>query len=108
MARTTTEVIARARAAIGDATGQRATDATCLGYIVDALNVIKTARPDLFLGAYSTTLESIALGAALPLSGQFFLPVAMFVGAMIESQDDESADRARGQLLTSIGGGMLS
>lgn len=107
MARTTTEVLARARAAIGDAAAVRATDAVCLGYVVDGLNVIKTGRPDLFLGAFGTQLEAITLGAALPISSQFFLPLSMFVGAMIESQDDESADRARGELLTKIGGGML-
>lgn len=107
MARTTTEVLARARAAIGDAGSARATNATCLGYVVDGLNIIKSARPDLFLGAYATTLESIAIDTAIPIDGQFFLPLAMFVGAMIEHQDDESSDRARGELLTKIGGGLL-
>jgi hypothetical protein len=107
MARTTTEVIARARAAIGDADGERANDATCLGFVVDAINVIKTSRPDLFVGAYGTSYDAIALDDALPVPSQFFLAVAMFVGAMIESQDDESSDRARGELLSKIGGGML-
>lgn len=107
MARTTTEAIARARAAIGDPTGERADNPTCLGYVVDAINVIKTGRPDLFLGKFGTDYSTIALGAALPVPDQYFLPVAMFVGAMIESQDDESSDRARGELLTKIGGGML-
>jgi hypothetical protein len=106
MARTTTQVIARARAAIGDPDGQRANDATCLGYVVDALNVIKTARPDLFLGSW-TAIETVTLGQNLPVDSQFFLPVAMFVGSMIESQDEQSADRARGELLMKIGGGML-
>lgn len=107
MARTTTEVLARARSAIGDPNGLRATDATGLGYVVDALNLIKTARPDLFLGAFGTSISSIAIGAALPISDQFFLPVAMFVAAMIESQDEESADRARGELLMRVGAGSL-
>jgi hypothetical protein len=107
MARTTTEVLARARAAIADADAARATDATCLGYVVDGLNIIKSARPDLFLGAFGTTIESIAIDTAIPISGQFFLALAMFVGAMIEHQDDESADHARGELLTRIAGGTL-
>src|SRR3990167_11526565 len=109
MSRTTTEVLARARLAIGDSTTSpvRAGDAAFVGYVVDALNIIKCARPDLFLGAFATTYESIAIGANLPINGQFFLPIAMFVGSMIESQDDESADRARGELLVKIGGGML-
>jgi hypothetical protein len=107
MARTTTEVIARARSAINDADGVRADNTTCLGYVVDAYNVIKTARPDLFIGAFATTYEAVALGASLPINGQFFLPVAMFVAAMIESQDEQSADRARGELVSKIGGAML-
>jgi len=107
MARTTTQAIARARVAIGDPDGDRADDTTCLGYVVDALNIVKTARPDLFLGAFETTYEELALDDDLPLDGQFFMPIAMFVGAMVESQDEQSADRARGELLSKIGGGML-
>lgn len=107
MARTVAEAIARGRAAIGDAAGVRASTGTCEGYVRDALNVIKTARPDLFLGAFATNVSALVSSNDLPISEQFFLPVAMFVGAMIESQDDESADRARGQMLTSIGGGLL-
>ncbi len=107
MARTTTQAIARARAAINDADGDRADDTTCLGYVVDALNIIKTARPDLFIGAFGTSYEDIALDADLPIDSQYFVPVAMFVGAMIESQDEQSADRARGELIGKIGSGML-
>jgi hypothetical protein len=107
MARTAAEVIARARAAIGDPEGQRASDPTCLGYVVDAINIVKTARPDLFLGKFAIDYAGAQLIDELPLSDQFFLPVAMFVGAMVESQDEESADRARGAMLSKIGGGML-
>lgn len=107
MARTTTQVLARARAAINDAGSARATDATCLGYVVDALNIVKTVRPDLFLGQFGTSISSIAIDTNLPLDDQFFLAVAMFVAAMIESQDEQSADRARGELVSKIGGGML-
>ncbi len=107
MARTTTEVLARARAAIGDPSGVRATNATCLGYVVDGLNIIKGARPDLFIGAFGTSYESIGLGDDIPLDSQYFLAIAMFVGAMIESQDEQSADRARGEMLSRAGGAML-
>ena len=107
MARTIAEAIARARAAIGDPDGDRADTPTCEGYAVDALHLIKNARPDLFVGTFSTTIEDLDSADPLPLDNQFFLPVAMFIGAMIESQDDESSDRARGELLTRIGGGML-
>lgn len=108
MARTVAEVITRARAAIGDADGDRATDETCEGYVADALNVVRGARPDLFLGKFTTDFSTLVSANDLPIEPRYFMPVAMFVGAMIESQDDQSADRARGQMLAAIGQGALS
>jgi hypothetical protein len=107
MARTVGDVITRARAAIGDAAGVRADTPTCEGYVVDALNMIKTIRPDLFIGQFKTVLESLTSTDPIPIDAQFFMPLAMYVGAMIESQDDESADRARGQLLGTIASGVF-
>lgn len=107
MARTVAEVIARARAAVGDPDGTRASTPTCEGYVVDAVNAIKTARPDLFIGKFGTSYASLASADPLPVPDQHFLPVAMYVGAMIEHQDDESADRARGDMLTKVGSALL-
>lgn len=107
MARTVGDAIARARKAIGDPDGDRADDPTCEGYVRDALNIVKTARPDLFLGSYDTDIGELTSDDALPIGDQFFLPVAMFVAAQIETQDDESSDRARGELVSKIGGAML-
>lgn len=108
MARTVAQAITRARAAIGDPDGVRAGTSTCEGYVTDAVNLVKSARPDLFIGLFGTTYEALVSANDLPLNGQFFLPVAMFVGAMIESQDEASADRARGQLLAAVGTGALT
>lgn len=107
MAYTVGNVITRARAAIGDADGVRASTATCEGYVRDAIYLVKGARPDLFLGLYSTDYTTLVSADAFPLDAQFYLPVAMFVGAMVEHQDEQSADRARGELLTRIGGGLI-
>lgn len=107
MARTVLDAITRARQAIADTGAVRADDATCRGYVVDAVNLIRGARPDLFLGAYGTSYTSFVNADTLPVPDQYFLPVAMFVGAMVESQDEETSDHARGTLLTQIAVGAL-
>lgn len=104
MARTVAEAITRARAAIGDATGERANTATCEGYVRDALNLIMLRRPDLFLGRFADGIDELASADDLPIDGSaHFLAIASFVAAMIESQDDQSADRARGELMSKLG-----
>jgi hypothetical protein len=76
--------------------------------VVDGINIIRQARPDLFIGSLGTSYTTIAIDTAIPvLPDQFFLPLAMFVGAMVESQDDTTSDRARGEMLTKIAGGLL-
>lgn len=108
MARTVAQVIADARKAVSDPSAVRDTDAEIRGYIVDALNIIKTVRPDLFLGAYATDIESIAADANIPITGQYHLAVVMYVVSRIEIKDEESADRARGELAARVAGGMLA
>lgn len=107
MAYTVADVITRARAAIADAGGDRASTTTMEGYVRDALYLVKGIRPDLFIGKFGTDYTTLVSATAFPLDAQFFLPVSMFVGAMVESQDEESADRARGQMLSAIGTGAL-
>jgi hypothetical protein len=107
MARTVSEAIARARQSIADPDGARAGTATCEGYVRDALNIVKQQRPDLFLGQFATDISALVSANDLPISDQYFLPVAMFVAGMIETQDDESSDRARGELVARLGGSML-
>lgn len=107
MAYTVGTVITRARAAIGDADGVRASDETCEGYVRDAIYLVKGQRPDLFLGNFATDYTALVSADDFPLDDAFMLPVAMFVGAMVEHQDEQSADRARGELLTRIGGGLI-
>lgn len=109
MARTVDDAVAAARKAVTDPNAVRDSDAEIRGYAVDGLNIIKTQRPDLFLGAFGTSYETLAAAAALPtaISGQFFLPLVMYVVARIEFKDEESADRARGELALKLAGGML-
>ena len=107
MAYTVAAVITRAQVAIGDASSKRATTATLEGYVRDAVYLVKKVRPDLFLGKFATDYTTLASADAFPLDAIAFMPMAMFVGAMVESQDEESADRARGQMLSAIGAGAL-
>lgn len=107
MAYTVAQVITRASAAIGDADGVRASTATMEGYVRDAVYLVKKVRPDLFIGKFATDYTALVSADTFPLDAMAFLPVAMFAGAMVESQDEQSADRARGQMLSAIGAGAL-
>lgn len=107
MARTVAEVIARARAAIGDASGDRASTGTCEGYVRDALNIVRTVRPDAFVGQFDTDVAALVSANNMPIDAVFFMPVSAFVAAMIESQDDQSSDRARGELMSKLGSSLL-
>ena len=107
MARTVDHVVADARRAVSDPNAVRDTDAQIRGYAVDGLNLIKLRRPDLFLGAFGTTYETLAEGATIPIDGTYYLALVMYVVARIEFKDEESADRARGELAANVAGGML-
>lgn len=109
MARTVDDVVTEVRKAVSDQGADRDSDAELRRYAVDGLNIIKTERPDLFLGAFGTTYETLAAGAALPaaISGQYFLALVMYVTARVEFKDEQSADRARGELALKIAGSLL-
>jgi hypothetical protein len=107
MARTVQEAITRARKAIADPSGKRADDTTCCGYAVEAVNLIKGARPDLFIGVFAVSYDTLATTDPLPVPDQFFLTVATLIGTMIELQDEETSDHARGTLLSQIAMGAL-
>ena len=107
MARTAAEALTSARVAMNDAAKRRFSDATGLGFLVDALNTVKNARPDLFVGSWGP-IETMALVDPLPLSSQFFRPVVDFLIARAESIDEEASNQARAQLMAALGGGFLS
>ena len=108
MTTTVADVITRARQFIADSGGDRAGTSTCEGYVRDALNIVLTTRPDLFLGQFATGVSAtLASAGTFPISTRYLMPVAAFVAAMIEAQDDQSADRARGDLMAKLGGSLL-
>jgi hypothetical protein len=106
MARTATQVLASARYTMNDAAKRRLPDTEGLTYVVDALNTVKNARPDLFIGSWDA-IDAIALDDPLPLESQFFRPVVDFVIARAETKDAEAVNNARAKLLAEFGGGFL-
>lgn len=106
MAKTAGDVLASARATMNDAAKRRLPDTVGLTFVVDALNTVKNARPDLFVGSWSA-IETIALTDPLPIDSQFFRPIVDFVIARGESQDAEAVSNARAELMVKLGGGFL-
>jgi hypothetical protein len=107
MARTASQVLASARTTMNDAAKRRLPDTEGLTYVVDALNTVKNARPDLFIGNWGA-IETIGLNDNLPLDSQFFRPVVDFVIARAETKDVEAVQNARAKLLADLGGGFLT
>lgn len=107
MAKTAGDVLVSARYTMNDAAKRRLPDTEGLAYVVDALNTVKNARPDLFIGKW-TAIETIALTDALPIDSQFFRPIVDFTIARAETKDAEAVESARVELLAKLGGGFLS
>lgn len=106
MARTPAQVIASARGTTNDDDGVRVKDPEALGYVVDALNSLKNARPDLFLGNWGE-IEAIGLTDALPVPAQWFRPIVDYVIGRMELKDDEHAISGRAELALKLAGGAL-
>jgi hypothetical protein len=108
MAKSAGDVLTSARYTLNDAAKRRLPDAEGLTYVVDALNAIKNQRPDLFIGGGWTAIESLTLGATLPIDAQFFRPVVDYVIARAESKDAAHVLNARVKLMADLAGGFLS
>lgn len=108
MARTAGEVIDSAIKTLNDDDQVRYTDPECFGFIVDALQAVKTARPDLFIGAFSTPIAITARANELPIDDQFFRPIVDYVIARCETKDDEAVLAARAELMFKLAGSYLS
>lgn len=108
MARTVAEVIAAARAAFNDPDADARTDATLIGYVLDALNYIRTIRPDLFLGQYRTSIAALTAGSNLPIDDRYFQAVYDYVTFRAEMTDDEYANNGRAELAMKLTQGMLT
>lgn len=108
MARTAGDVIASAIQTINDEDQDRYGDPELFGFIVDALQAAKTARPDLFIGAFSTPITITNRANELPIDDQFFRAIVDYVIARCETKDDEAVVSARAELMFKLAGGSLS
>lgn len=108
MARTAGEVITSAIKTLNDEDQVRYADPELFGFIVDALMAVKTARPDLFVGTFSTPISITARTDQLPIDDQFFRPIVDYVIARCETKDDEAVVSARAELMFKLGGSYLT
>jgi hypothetical protein len=108
MARTAAQVIDSALKTLNDEDQDRYKDPELMDFITDALQAIKTARPDLFIGAFATPISITDRANNLPIDDQFFRPVVDYVIARCETKDDEAVVSARAELMFKLGGSYLA
>lgn len=107
MARTAGQVITSARLTLTDVDGDRYEDPELLGFITDALNVLKSVRPDLFIGQLSTPIAIADENSAIPVDDQFFRSIVDYVIARCETKDDEAVVSQRAELMFRMSAGAL-
>lgn len=107
MARTVAEVITSAKGTLNDADLTRYTEPEQVGFVVDALQMLRNERPDLFIGRFSTAIGTLTTASVLPLDDQFFRPVVDYVIARCETKDAEHVLSARADLMAKLAMGFL-
>lgn len=108
MARTVADVMTSAIPTLNDADETRYPEAEKIGFVVDALNMIKNIRPDLFIGQFSTPIGTLTTVSTLPVDDQFFRPIVDYVIARCETKDDEHVISARAELMAKLSIGYLT
>lgn len=108
MARTVGEVLTSAAATLNDAGNVRYTQPEQIGFVVDALNMAKNMRPDLFLGRLHLSFGSLTTTSELPIDEQFFRPIVDYVIARCETKDAEHVESGRAELMAKFSGGFLA
>lgn len=107
MARTVGEALTSAGYTLNDEDSTRYTEAERIGFVVDALNAVKNARPDLFIGAFSTPFGTLTTASELPVDEQFFRPIVDYLIARCKSKDDEDMDVGLAALMAKFSGSFL-
>lgn len=106
--RTVGEVLTSAAVTLNDVGNVRHPQPEQLGFVVDALNMAKNIRPDLFLGQFSTSIGTLTTASTLPLDDQFFRPIVDYVVFRCETKDAEHVDSGRAEFMAKLSGGFLS
>ena len=108
MARTVGEVLLSADGTLNDLARLRYPEGERIGFVVDALQMIRNARPDLFIGKFTSPIGTLTLASALPIDEQFFRPIVDYVIARCETKDAEHIESGRVALMASLAAGYLS
>lgn len=108
MTRTVAEVLTSADGTLNDDDRIRYPDPERIGFVVDALNLIRNVRPDLFVGRFTTAIGTLTTTSPIPLDEQYFRPVVDYVIARCETKDDEHVISARAELMAKFMNGFLT
>lgn len=108
MSRTVGEVLSSAYVTLNDDARDRYKEPELLGFVVDALNMVKNVRPDLFLGRFKTSIGTLTDQSELPIDEQFFRPIVDYIISRAESKDAEHVESGRVKLMAEFTTGFLS
>lgn len=107
MAYTMQNVVDKARVPLNDADKTRYSDADLLGHANDAELLLRSKRPDLFFGSFSTAISAKALADDFPLDDTLFPAVCDYVTARAETRNDESVIEQRAGLFFGLFKGQI-
>lgn len=107
MAKTMQQLCDKARIPLNDADKARHSDPELLGFANDGIQILRSKRPDLFFGTFTTALTDKALGDSFPLDETVFPAVCDYVTARAESKNDESVLEQRATLFFSLFRGQI-
>lgn len=108
MPRTVGEVLTSADGTLNDIGRVRYTQAERIGFVVDALQFVRNIRPDLFIGAFTTSIGTLTISSNIPLDDQFFRPIVDYVIARCETKDADHVASGRAELMAKFTAGFLS
>lgn len=107
MARTVGDVLTSADGTLNDVGRARYPEAERIGFVVDALQMARNSRPDLFIGKFTVAIGTLTSSSPLPLDDQFFRPIVDYVIARCETKDAEHVESGRVALMASLAQGYM-
>ena len=97
MALTYQKVVDKARNTLNDSGKEVYTDLELLDYATEAIHLLMTYRPDLFIGSFSNLPVSPALTDNLPFNDRFSPPLIQYIIGRAQSKDDTHVVEQRAQ-----------
>lgn len=96
---TVANIVSSARVLLNDESSVRYTDSQMVGYVNEAYKLVRRIRPDLFFGAYQTTLPTLVSGDNFPFDPQYEPAFVDYLVGRAESRDDDYAVNGRATML---------